>query len=60
MYWGSIELSTTYTHTVILVVDEENHTTRTSTKLVAIPPSVDTHHLMPTNSAGTVVAKLGD
>ncbi|QDS68461.1 hypothetical protein FKW77_010828 [Venturia effusa] len=59
MSWAPIKLSTTYTHTVILVVDEEHHTTRTSTELVAIPPSVNTHNLLPTNSAGTVIASLG-
>jgi hypothetical protein len=56
--WKPIQLTTTYTHTVIIIVDEVNHTTRTTTELVAIPPSEIIHHPMPTNSAGTVTQRL--
>jgi hypothetical protein len=58
-FWQSIVLTTTYTHTIILIVDEEHHTTLTSTKLVAIPASENINKPYPTNAAGTVTTKIG-
>jgi hypothetical protein len=49
----------TYTHTVILIIDEEHHTTSTITKEVAIPAAVTQYKPLPTNDAGTVTTKIG-
>ncbi|KAF2399202.1 hypothetical protein EJ06DRAFT_531522 [Trichodelitschia bisporula] len=54
--WTSIALPTTVTDKVILIVDEENHTTKTVTSRVTLPASAVVVKQPPTNSEGIAIA----
>ncbi|TID22958.1 hypothetical protein E6O75_ATG02132 [Venturia nashicola] len=56
LFWTPIVLTTTYTQTVVILVDGSN--TITSTQTAAIPKGEHLNHAYPTNAAGTATTTV--
>lgn len=56
--WQAFTATTTYIHTVLLIVDEAKKTTKTVTTDIAVPASLKLVHGYGTNAQGTVTTSV--